>query len=34
MLAQREVDGALGGGASIDAAEFAAIVRYRQHLTT
>jgi triosephosphate isomerase (TIM) len=34
MMAQPDVDGALVGGASIDAAEFAAIVRYRQHLTT
>jgi triosephosphate isomerase (TIM) len=34
MMGQPDVDGALVGGASIDAAEFASIVRYRQHLTT
>jgi triosephosphate isomerase len=34
IMAQPDVDGALVGGASIDAADFAAIVRYRQHLTT
>jgi triosephosphate isomerase len=34
IMAQPDVDGALVGGASIDAAEFASIVRYRQHVTT
>ena len=34
IMAQPDVDGALVGGASIDAAEFAAVVRYRQHVTT
>ena len=34
IMTQPDVDGALVGGASIDAAQFAAIVRYRQHLTT
>jgi triosephosphate isomerase len=34
IMAQPDVDGALVGGASVDAAEFAAVVRYRQHLTT
>jgi triosephosphate isomerase len=33
IMAQPDVDGALVGGASIDAAEFAAVVRYRQHVT-
>ncbi len=33
IMAQEDVDGALVGGASIDAAEFAAICRYRDHLT-
>ncbi|TBR36437.1 triose-phosphate isomerase, partial [Marinomonas agarivorans] len=28
------VDGALVGGASLDAAEFAAIARYQQHVGT
>ena len=30
LMAQQDVDGALVGGASLDAAEFAAIVRYRE----
>ncbi len=34
IMTQPDVDGALVGGASIDAAEFASVVRYRQHLTT
>ena len=34
IMAQPDVDGALVGGASIDPAEFASIVRYRDHLTT
>ncbi|PRY61566.1 triosephosphate isomerase [Knoellia remsis] len=34
IMAQDDVDGALVGGASIDPAEFAAICRYRDHLTT
>ena len=34
MMAQPDIDGALVGGASTDAAEFAAIVRYHKHLTT
>ena len=33
IMAQEDVDGALVGGASIDAAEFAAICRYRDHLS-
>jgi len=33
IMAQPDVDGALVGGASIDAGEFAAVVRYRQHVT-
>jgi triosephosphate isomerase len=33
IMAQTDVDGALVGGASIDAAEFATIVRYRSHVT-
>jgi triosephosphate isomerase len=33
IMAQPDVDGALVGGASIDAAEFASIVRYRDHTT-
>ncbi|CCH76521.1 triose phosphate isomerase [Nostocoides japonicum T1-X7] len=32
IMAEPDVDGALVGGASIDASEFAAICRYRQHL--
>jgi len=31
IMGQPDVDGALVGGASLDAAEFAAIVRYREH---
>jgi triosephosphate isomerase len=34
IMAQPDVDGALVGGASIDAAEFASIVRYRDHAAT
>jgi len=34
IMAQADVDGALVGGASIDAAEFASIVRYRDHAAT
>jgi triosephosphate isomerase len=34
IMAQEDVDGALVGGASIDAAEFASICRYRDHLAT
>jgi triosephosphate isomerase len=34
IMAQDDVDGALVGGASIDAAEFASIVRYRDHGAT
>lgn len=34
IMAQEDVDGALVGGASIDPAEFAAICRFRDHLTT
>ena len=33
IMAQPDVDGALVGGASIDADEFAAICRYREHVT-
>jgi triosephosphate isomerase len=33
IMAQPDVDGALVGGASIDAGEFASIVRYRDHKT-
>jgi triosephosphate isomerase len=33
IMAQPDVDGALVGGASIDAAEFASIVRFRDHAT-
>ena len=33
IMAQPDVDGALVGGASIEAAEFASIVRFRQHVT-
>ena len=32
IMAQDDVDGALVGGASLDAAEFASICRYREHL--
>ncbi|MGB7817974.1 MAG: triose-phosphate isomerase [Ornithinibacter sp.] len=34
IMAKEDVDGALVGGASIDPAEFAAICRFRDHLTT
>jgi triosephosphate isomerase len=34
IMAKEDVDGALVGGASLDAEEFAAICRYREHLTT
>ena len=34
IMAEEDVDGALVGGASIDAAEFASICRYRDHLAT
>jgi triosephosphate isomerase len=34
IMAQPDVDGALVGGASVDAADFSAVVRYRDHLTT
>jgi triosephosphate isomerase len=33
LMAEPDVDGALVGGASIDPAEFAAICRYREHVT-
>jgi triosephosphate isomerase len=33
IMAQPDVDGALVGGASLDPAEFAAICRYRHHIT-
>ena len=33
IMAEADVDGALVGGASIDPSEFAAIARYRSHLT-
>ena len=33
IMAKEDVDGALVGGASLDAAEFAAIARYRSHVT-
>ncbi len=33
IMAEEDVDGALVGGASIDAAEFASICRYREHVT-
>jgi triosephosphate isomerase (TIM) len=33
IMAQRDIDGALVGGASIDPAEFATIVRFRQHVS-
>jgi triosephosphate isomerase len=33
IMAQPDVDGALVGGASLDAPEFASIVRYRSHVT-
>lgn len=34
IMAKEDVDGALVGGASLDADEFAAIARFRSHLTT
>ena len=34
IMAQPDVDGALVGGASLEAGEFAAICRFRDHLTT
>ena len=34
IMAQPDVDGALVGGASIDAVEFASICRYRSHVGT
>ena len=34
IMSQEDVDGALVGGASIDPVEFAAICRYRDHLST
>jgi triosephosphate isomerase len=34
IMAEEDVDGALVGGASVDAAEFASICRYRDHLAT
>ncbi|GAB3116011.1 triose-phosphate isomerase [Janibacter alkaliphilus] len=34
IMSQEDVDGALVGGASLDAEEFAAICRYQKHLTT
>ena len=33
IMAEADVDGALVGGASLDAAEFASIARYRDHVT-
>jgi len=33
IMAMEDVDGALVGGASLDAADFAAVVRYRDHIT-
>jgi triosephosphate isomerase (TIM) len=33
IMAEPDIDGALVGGASIDPAEFASIVRFRQHVT-
>ncbi len=33
IMAEPDVDGALVGGASLDAAEFAAIARYKSHIT-
>ncbi len=32
-MAKPDVDGALVGGASLDAVEFASIARYRSHVT-
>ena len=34
ILQERDVDGVLVGGASLDVAEFASIVRFEQHLVT
>ena len=34
ILRERDVDGLLVGGASLDAAEFASIVRFEHHLVT
>ena len=34
IMAEADVDGALVGGASIDAGEFASICRYRDHMKT
>ena len=34
FMREADVDGALVGGASLDAAEFAAIARYQQHVGT
>lgn len=34
IMAQEDVDGALVGGASLDAEEFASICRYRDHVGT
>ena len=34
ILRGKDVDGALVGGASLDADEFASIVKFEQHLTT
>ena len=33
IMAKGDVDGALIGGASLDAAEFASIARYKSHVT-
>jgi triosephosphate isomerase (TIM) len=33
IMAEADVDGALVGGASLEAGEFATIVRYRSHVT-
>ena len=32
IMAQPDIDGALVGGASLDAEEFASIVRFREHV--
>ena len=34
ILKERDVDGVLVGGASLDVSEFASIVRFEQHLVT
>jgi triosephosphate isomerase len=34
ILAEKDVDGVLVGGASLDAGEFASIVRFEHHLVT